>query len=213
MSAYAAHFKEIIAKMPVTFEMKEVDEFCKNAKKDIKSKFNEEKKEKKAQPKKRVKKVDVDEDGNEIVKVKKPLSKYLQFLQDNRQKVIEENPGLKSKEYMSLLATLWNKHKEDNKEDSDDEDKKDSEDEDKKDSEDEDKKDSEDEDKKDSEDEDKKDSDDEDKKDSEDEDKKDSDIKVAVVDKNPCGLSNKVEKKATKAVDKQKKEKDDKKKV
>jgi len=116
MSAYAAHFKEIIAKMPVTFEMKEVDEFCKNAKKDIKSKFNEEKKEKKAQPKKRVKKVDVDEDGNEIVKVKKPLSKYLQFLQDNRQKVIEENPGLKSKEYMSLLATLWNKHKEDNKE-------------------------------------------------------------------------------------------------
>ena len=116
MSAYAAHFKEIIAKMPVTFEMKEVDEFCKNAKKDIKSKFNEEKKEKKAQPKKRVKKVDVDEDGNDIVKVKKPLSKYLQFLQDNRQKVIEENPGLKSKEYMSLLATLWNKHKDDNKE-------------------------------------------------------------------------------------------------
>ena len=115
-AAYAAHFKEIIAKMPVTFEMKEVDEFCKNAKKDIKVKINEEKKEKKAQPKKRVKKVDVDEDGNEIVKVKKPLSKYLQFLQDNRQKVIEENPGLKSKEYMSLLATLWNKHKEDNKE-------------------------------------------------------------------------------------------------
>ena len=169
MSAYAAHFKEIIAKMPVTFEMKEVDEFCKNAKKDIKSKFNEEKKEKKAQPKKRVKKVDVDEDGNEIVKVKKPLSKYLQFLQDNRQKVIEENPGLKSKEYMSLLATLWNKLKEDNKKDSEEEDKKDSED--------------------------------------------DSDIKVDVVDKNPCGLSNKVGKKATKAVDKQKKEKDDKKKV
>ena len=172
MSAYAAHFKEIIAKMPVTFEMKEVDEFCKNAKKDIKSKFNEEKKEKKAQPKKRVKKVD--EDGNDIVKVKKPLSKYLQFLQDNRQKVIEENPGLKSKEYMSLLATLWNKHKEDNKEDSDEDNKKDSED--------------------------------------------DSDITVAVIDSdvidnNPCGLSNKVGKKATKAVDKQKKEKDDKKKV
>ena len=167
-AAYAVHFKEIIAKMPVTFEMKEVDEFCKNAKKDIKVKINEEKKEKKAQPKKRVKRVDVDEDGNDIVKVKKPLSKYLQFLQDNRQKVIEENPGLKSKEYMSLLANLWNKHKEDNK-DSEDEDNKDSED--------------------------------------------DSDIKVAVVDKNPCGLSNKVGKKATKAVDKQKKEKDDKKKV
>ena len=94
--------------------MKEVDEFCKKAKKDIKLKFNE---DKKAQPKKKRanKKAKVDNDGNDIVKVKKPLSKYLQFLQDNRQKVIEENPGLKSKEYMSLLATLWNKHKEDNK--------------------------------------------------------------------------------------------------
>ena len=117
-AAYAVHFKEIIAKMPDTFTMKEVDEYCKKAKKDIKATFNEEKKEKKdkkAQPKKRAnKKAKVDDDGNDIVKVKKPLSKYLQFLQDNRPKVIEENPGLKSKEYMSLLATLWNKHKEDN---------------------------------------------------------------------------------------------------
>ena len=98
---YAVRFKDIIANMSETLTVKEV---------------------KKMLPKKRVKKVkadeadEVDEDGNEIVKVKKPLSKYLQFLQDNRQKVIEENPGLKSKEYMSLLATLWNKHKEDNKE-------------------------------------------------------------------------------------------------
>jgi hypothetical protein len=115
-AAYAAHFKEIIAKMPDTFTMKDVEEFCKKAKKDIKLKFNEDKKDKKAQPKKRAnKKAKVDDDGNDIVKVKKPLSKYLQFLQDNRQKVIEENPGLKSKEYMSLLATMWNKHKEDNK--------------------------------------------------------------------------------------------------
>jgi len=42
--AYAAHFKEIIAKMPNTFAMKEVDEFCKNAKKDIKKKNSEIKK-------------------------------------------------------------------------------------------------------------------------------------------------------------------------
>ena len=117
-AAYAVHFKEIIAKMPDTFTMKEVEEFCKKAKKDIKATFNEEKKDKKAQPKKRAnKKAKVDDDGNDIVKVKKPLSKYLQFLQDNRPKVIEENPGLKSKEYMTLLATLWNKHKEDNKDD------------------------------------------------------------------------------------------------
>ena len=122
-AAYAAHLREINAKMPDTVEMKEVDEICKKAKKDIKVKIKEENKEKKAQPKKRAnKKANVDDEGNDIVKVKKPLSKYLQFLQDNRQKVIEENPNLKSKEYMSLLATLWQKHKEDMK-DSEDEDK------------------------------------------------------------------------------------------
>ena len=116
---YAVRFKDIIANMSETLTVKEVDEYCKLAKKIVN---NEKKALKKMLPKKRVKKVkadeadEVDEDGNEIVKVKKPLSKYLQFLQDNRQKVIEENPGLKSKEYMSLLATLWNKHKEDNKE-------------------------------------------------------------------------------------------------
>ena len=139
---YAVRFKDIIANMSETLTVKEVDEYCKFAKKIVN---NEKKALKKMLPKKRVKKMKADEDGNDIVKVKKPLSKYLQFLQDNRQKVIEENPGLKSKEYMSLLANLWNKHKEDNK-DSEDEDNKDSED--------------------------------------------DSDIKVAVVDKNPWGLTN-----------------------
>ena len=43
-AAYASQFKEIIAKMPKTSTAKEVDEFCKNAKKDIKAKINEEKK-------------------------------------------------------------------------------------------------------------------------------------------------------------------------
>ena len=113
---YAVHFKKIIANMSETLTMKEVDEICKNAKKNIKAKIVEEKKERKALPKKLGKKVKVDDNGNEIVKVKKPLSKYLQFLEDNRQKVKDDNPGLKSKEYVCILATLWNKHKEDNKE-------------------------------------------------------------------------------------------------
>ena len=43
-ASYASQFKEIIAKMPKTSTAKEVDEFCKNAKKDIKAKINEEKK-------------------------------------------------------------------------------------------------------------------------------------------------------------------------
>jgi len=45
----AVHFKKIIAKMPKTLTVKEVDEFCKNAKKDIKEKINKEKKDKKIQ--------------------------------------------------------------------------------------------------------------------------------------------------------------------
>jgi len=44
--AYAVHFKEIIAKMPKTLTVKEVDELCKNAKKDIKAKINKDKKDK-----------------------------------------------------------------------------------------------------------------------------------------------------------------------
>jgi hypothetical protein len=82
---------------------------------------------------KRVKKVEYDDDGNEIVKAKKPLTKYLKFIQDNRQKVKDENPNLSSKEYMVLLANLWNKHKEDTKTDKADDETEDNTDDDKKD--------------------------------------------------------------------------------
>ena len=134
-NTYATLIKEIMAKMPDDLEdKKEIDIYYKNAMKEVKEKMKEDKKAAKAAPTKRVKrvkKVEVDSDGNEIVKVKKPLTKYLQFIQDNRQKVKDDNPDLSSKEYMVLLANLWNKHKEDIKTDDDveeeteDEDKKD----------------------------------------------------------------------------------------
>jgi hypothetical protein len=116
---------------------KEIDEYYKNAMKDIKEKNKEDKKEKKALPKKRAKKVDVDDDGNEIVKVKKPLNKYQKFIQDNRKKVKEENPEMSGEEIFTLIAEMWGKHKEDIKNGiiNDDDDKKDSDD-DKKDSDD-----------------------------------------------------------------------------
>ena len=119
---------------------KEIDEYYKNAMKDIKEKNKEDKKEKKALPKKRAKKVDVDDDGNEIVKVKKPLNKYQKFIQDNRKKVKEENPEMSGEEIFTLIAEMWGKHKEDIKngiinDDDDKDDKKDSDD-DKKDSDD-----------------------------------------------------------------------------
>ena len=122
-NTYATLIKEFMAKMPDDLEnKKEIDLYYKNAKKEVKVKMNEDKKAAKAAPTKRakgVKKGDVDSDGNEIVKVKKPLTKYLQFIQDNRQKVKDDNPNLSSKEYMVLLANLWNKHKEDIKTDND----------------------------------------------------------------------------------------------
>lgn len=123
----AIRIKEIMANMPNSINTKkEIDEYYKNAMKDIKEKNKEDKKEKKALPKKRVKKVEVDDDGNEIVKVKKPLNKYQKFIQDNRKKVKEENPGMSGEEIFTLITEMWRKHKEDIKDivPSDEDDKK-----------------------------------------------------------------------------------------
>ena len=138
-STLAMRIKEIMVNMPDSLDTKkEVDEYYKNAMKDIKEKNKEDKKEKKvkkAEPKKRTKKVEVDDEGNEIVKVKRPLNKYQKFIQDNRKKVKEENPDMSGEEIFTLIAEMWGKHKEDIKNGviDDDDDKKDSDD-DKKDS-------------------------------------------------------------------------------
>lgn len=124
---YAVRFQEMIAKMPETLTKKEVDEYCKNAKKEIKATINEGKKVKKtAVQKKRVKKVEVDDDGNEVEKVKKPLNAYQQFIRDNRQKVKDEHPDAKGDEIFTMIAAMWQKHKDDKKDSDVDEDKKDS---------------------------------------------------------------------------------------
>ena len=192
-STLAMRIKEVMVNMPDSLDTKkEIDEYYKNAMKDIKEKKKEDKKEKKAEPKKRAKKVEVDDDGNEIVKVKRPLNKYQKFIQDNRKKVKEENPEMSGEEIFTLIAELWGKHKEDIKngiinDDDDDDDKKDSDD---------DKKDSDD-DKKDSDD-DKKDSDD-DKKDSEsDEDIKEEKKEKKKEKKEKAPKKEKVDKKAKK---------------
>jgi hypothetical protein len=136
----ATLIKEIMAKMPDDLEnKKEIDLYYKNAKKEVKEMIKDDKKATKDVPDKgekkakRVKKTEYDDDGNEIVKAKKPLTKYLKFIQDNRQKVKDENPNLSSKEYMVLLANLWNKHKEDTKTDKADDETEDNTDDDKKD--------------------------------------------------------------------------------
>jgi hypothetical protein len=124
-TTFAMRIKEIMGNMPDTLNTKkEIDEYFKNAMKDIKDTIKENKTQK-APAKKRIKKVEVDEDGNDIVKAKRPLNQYQKFIQDNRAKVKEENPTLNGEEIFTLIAELWNKHKKSMKKD---EDKKDSDD-------------------------------------------------------------------------------------
>jgi len=126
--------------MPNTLNTKkEIDEFYKKAMKECNDKIKEEKKgtkegaaprkalgvkAAKAAPKKRVKKAEVDADGNEIEKVKKPLNAYQQYMRDNRQTVKDENPGLSNEDYFRLLASNWKKLKENKDEDDKEEDYK-----------------------------------------------------------------------------------------
>jgi len=132
-ATFSVIIKEAIANMPdILNTKKEIDEYYKKAMKDITDKIKEEKKAlKKAEPKapkepkepkKRVKKAkpaEVDEDGNEIVKVKKPLNKYQMFIQQQRPKVKEDYPELSGEEIFTKIAELWKQHKEgaDNKSD------------------------------------------------------------------------------------------------
>jgi len=63
-------------------------------------------------PKKDKKPVEVDVDGNEIVKEKKPLSAYQTFIQENRPKVKEEFPDYNGEQIFTKIAELWQQHKE-----------------------------------------------------------------------------------------------------
>jgi hypothetical protein len=107
---YAVRFQEMIAKMPETFTMKEVDEYCKNAKKDIKAKINEENKDKKAHRKKCDKKVDGVEPNATHVKVVKPPSKRKIFYDEMRSKIQAQFPGLNPEKTNEKLAELWKIH-------------------------------------------------------------------------------------------------------
>jgi hypothetical protein len=80
-------------------------------KKEKKEKEPKEPKEPK-KPKKDKKPVEVDDDGNEIVKEKKPLSAYQTFIQENRPKVKEEFPDYNGEQIFTKIAELWQQHKE-----------------------------------------------------------------------------------------------------
>ena len=117
--------KEYMAKMPDNIDSKkECDEYYKTGCKEIKEKLKDEKKADKVaakndeEPKKRVKKIKVDEDGNEIEKVKKPPNAYNKYIQEQRPNVKNDFPELNNKELFSKIAEMWKNHKENTKENS-----------------------------------------------------------------------------------------------
>ena len=113
--------KEYMAKMPDNIDSKkECDEYYKTGSKEIKEKLKDEKKTEKVvttknneEPKKRVKKINVDDDGNEIEKVKKLPNAYNKFIQEQRPNVKNDFPELNNKELFSKIAEMWKNHKED----------------------------------------------------------------------------------------------------
>ena len=124
----AVLMKEAIADMPDTLDTKkEVEEYFKTAMKVINEKKKEEEKVKKATAKaaekaakpatkkrgeKKEKEKDVDEEGNEIVKEKKPLSRYMKFMEEHRPKVAATVSGLTPQELFTEVAKLWKTYKE-----------------------------------------------------------------------------------------------------
>ena len=122
----AVLMKEAIADMPDTLDTKkEVEEYFKAAMKVINEKKKEEEKVKKAAAKaaekaakpatkKRgeKKEKEVDEEGNEIVKEKKPLSRYMKFMEEHRPKVAANVSGLTPQELFTEVAKLWKTYKD-----------------------------------------------------------------------------------------------------
>ena len=124
----AVLMKEAIADMPDTLDTKkEVEEYFKAAMKVINEKKKEEEKVKKAAAKaaekaakpatkkrgeKKEKEKEVDEEGNEIVKEKKPLSRYMKFMEEHRPKVAANVSGLTPQELFTEVAKLWKTYKD-----------------------------------------------------------------------------------------------------
>ena len=123
----AVLMKEAISNMSDTLDTKkEIEEYFKSAMKVINEKKKEEEKAKKAAIKaaekekpatkkrgaKKEKEKEVDEEGNEVVKAKKPLSNYMKFMEEHRDKVKTIVQGLSPKELFTEVAKLWKFYKE-----------------------------------------------------------------------------------------------------
>ena len=125
----AVLIQEAMARMPDTLDTKkEIDEYFKNAMKEIAMRKKEDEKAKKAADKavakkpavkpavkrgaKKEKEKEVDEEGNEIEVVKKPVSNYMKFTEGHRPKVKAVISGLSPQNLFKEVAKLWKIYKE-----------------------------------------------------------------------------------------------------
>ena len=121
----AVLIQEAMARMPDTLDTKkEIDEYFKNAMKEIVTRKKEDEKAKKAVDKavakkpavkrgaKKEKEKEVDEEGNEIEVVKKPVSNYMKFTEGHRPKVKAVISGLSPQNLFKEVAKLWKIYKE-----------------------------------------------------------------------------------------------------
>ena len=121
---YAYLMKQAMENMPDSLNTKkEVEEYFKNAMKIINEKKKEEDKANKAAAKvakkpavkrgaKKEKEKEVDDEGNEIEVVKKPVSDYMKFTEGHRPKVKAVILGLSPQNLFKEVAKLWKIYKE-----------------------------------------------------------------------------------------------------
>ena len=104
-NTFSSSVKEIMENMPDNL----------NTKKDI-DELKEDKTTAKQPAVKRGRKKEkekgVDEEGNEIEVVKKPVSNYMKFIEDHRHRIKAVNSGLSPQDLFKVVSELWRIYKE-----------------------------------------------------------------------------------------------------
>jgi hypothetical protein len=120
-SGFSSSVKEIMENMPDNINTKkEVEEYFKNAMKIINEKKKEEYKENETTAKqpavkrerKKGKEKGVDEEGNEIEVVKKPVSNYMKFIDGHSHRIKAVNSGLSPQDLFKVVSEFWEIYKE-----------------------------------------------------------------------------------------------------
>ena len=108
-NTFSSSVKEIMENMPDNLNTKkDIDEYYINAMKDVIERLKEDK----TTAKRGRKKGKVDEEGNEIEVVNKPVSNYMKFIEDHRHRIKAVNSGLSPQDLFKVVSELWGIYKE-----------------------------------------------------------------------------------------------------